>query len=94
MAKVSVDEGIEEILTGLKSRHPGQTEFIQAVEEVLVSLKPLFESDSKEDYLGSFSVITEPERVIKFRVQYPEFSDGGEVELKTTTGYRVQSTLL
>ena len=30
MAKVSVDEGIEEILAGLQSRHPGQTEFIQA----------------------------------------------------------------
>ena len=31
------------------------TEFIQAVQEVLVSLKPLFESESKEDYLSSFS---------------------------------------
>lgn len=90
MAKVSVDEGIEEILAGLQSRHPGQSEFIQAVQEVLVSLKPLFESESKEDYLSSFSVITEPERVIKFRVQYPEFTEGGAIELKTTTGYRVQ----
>ena len=85
----SIDERIKEITDDLRSRHPGQNEFMQAVEEVLFSLKPLFER-SDEDYLGSFSVIAEPERVVKFRVQYPVFSEDGKVDLKTTTGYRVQ----
>lgn len=83
------DERIEGVLSGLKGRHPGQEEFMQAVEEVLVSLKPLFEKQGDEDYLGAFNVIAEPERVIKFRVQYPTFGENG-AELHTTTGYRVQ----
>ena len=49
------DERIEGVLTGLKGRHPGQDEFMQAVEEVLVSLKPLFEKQGDEDYLGAFN---------------------------------------
>ncbi|XP_063687262.1 NADP-specific glutamate dehydrogenase-like [Bolinopsis microptera] len=85
----TIEERIEEILRALKGRHPGQEEFMQAVEEVLVSLKPLFENQGEEDYLGAFSVIAEPERVIKFRVQYPTFGPEG-AELHTTTGYRVQ----
>lgn len=88
--KQSVEEGIECIITDLKSRHPAQDEFIQAVEEILVSLKPLFETTNGCDYLNSFRVIAEPERVIKFRVQYPKFGADGAVELNTTTGYRVQ----
>ena len=51
----TIEERIEEILRALKGRHPGQEEFIQAVEEVLVSLKPLFENQGEEDYLGAFS---------------------------------------
>ena len=34
-----------------------------------------------------FLVIAEPERVIKFRVQYPTFEKDGQVQLHTTTGY-------
>ena len=52
---VMTDERIEGVLSGLKGRHPGQEEFMQAVEEVLVSLKPLFEKQRDEDYLGAFN---------------------------------------
>ena len=53
MAKVSVDEGIEEILAGLQSRHPGQTEFIQArIIIILVYIYYLIRI--LEDYLIDF----------------------------------------
>ena len=48
-------ERIKEVLSSLKSRHPGQDEFIQAVEEILMSLTPLFEKQGDEDYIGAFS---------------------------------------
>ena len=51
----SIDERIAGVLSSLKGRHPGQEEFMQAVEEVLVSLKTLFEKQGEEDYLGAFN---------------------------------------
>ncbi|ETO26769.1 hypothetical protein RFI_10368, partial [Reticulomyxa filosa] len=55
----------EGLLSKVKQRDPNQCEFIEAVQEVLDSLSPLFEKYPK--YLSVVETICEPERVIQFR---------------------------
>ncbi|HHH20542.1 MAG TPA: NADP-specific glutamate dehydrogenase, partial [Nitratifractor sp.] len=42
-----VDERVEYILNDIKMCSPGQTEFYQAAQEVLESIRPLLECESK-----------------------------------------------
>jgi glutamate dehydrogenase (NADP+) len=67
-----------------RSRDPGQTEFLQAVEEVLQTLKPVFIQEPK--YVGVMSALLEPERLIQFRVRW--IDDQGKEHVNR--GYRVQ----
>ncbi len=67
-------------------RNPGETEFHQAVREVMVSLAPI--ADKRPDY-AEWSIlqrICEPERQILFRV--PWVSDDGRVQINR--GFRVE----
>ena len=77
---------IEEILQNIKETSPGQDEFYQAAKEVLESIQPLLERDSK--YLDSniLERIVVPERTIIFRVNWVD--DAGKIQ--TNLGYRVQ----
>jgi len=77
---------ISEVLEGLKARSPWETEFIQAVEEVLESIAPLIEKDPKYKAQRILERIIEPERCIVFRV--PWMNDKGEYMVNR--GYRVQ----
>lgn len=77
---------IHETITGLMASSPAQTEFYQAVQEVLESLEPLLE---KSPHYRSHHVIermVEPERQIMFRV--PWVDDRGQVQV--SKGYRVE----
>jgi glutamate dehydrogenase (NADP+) len=74
----------EDILKIVKKRDPHQPEFFQAVEEVVNSIKPVF--DKKPAYLRVMERLVEPERVIQFRV--PWLSDKGEIVVNR--GFRVQ----
>lgn len=78
-----VDEVYERVVT----QNPNETEFHQAVKEVLDSLK--FVIDANEDIYRKMAVLermTEPERIISFRV--PWIDDQGQVQVNK--GYRVQ----
>lgn len=75
---------IEELHEKVKLKNANEPEFLQAFEEVLFCLKPVFRKDSV--YLGVLENIAEPERVIQFRV--PWVNDKGEH--KINRGYRVQ----
>ena len=77
---------ISHILEDIKTTCPGQTEFYQAAEEVLTSLIPLLESNTKYDIQNILERITVPERTIIFRVTW--INDQGEIQ--TNFGYRVQ----
>jgi len=77
---------IEDILSTLEEMSPGQGEFYQAVEEVLLSLLPLLESDSRYQEQNILERIIIPERSIIFRVVW--LDDSGKVQ--TNFGYRVQ----
>ena len=73
-------------MSGLIARNPGETEFHQAVSEVLGSVAPTLEA---YPYLLDAKIMermTEPERVIMFRV--PWMDDSGEIQINR--GFRVQ----
>lgn len=67
-------------------RNPHEPEFIQAVEEVLLSVRPVLDKHPEFRRLKIFERMTEPERLISFRVTW--LDDKGEVQLNR--GYRVQ----
>ncbi|MFA3791281.1 NADP-specific glutamate dehydrogenase [Aliiglaciecola sp. SL4] len=73
-------------IADLKQTSPAQSEFYQAVEEVLNSLDPILESDSKYRQQAIIQRIVEPERQIMFRV--PWIDDKGEIQVNK--GYRVE----
>ena len=78
---------VDEVLDLVKKRDASQPEFIQAVTEVLNTLKPVIEKD-EEKYrkLAILERITEPDRQIMFRV--PWVDDNGQVQVNR--GFRVQ----
>lgn len=77
---------VKETLEHLARTHPAQPEFYQAVEEVLVSLRPLMASTDKYFKHSIIPRIVEPERQIIFRV--PWVDDSGVV--RVNTGFRIQ----
>lgn len=77
---------VQKVIRKVKKNNPHQPEFLQALEEVLNSLSPLFERDSKYQENGILERIVEPERQIIFRVAWTD--DKGRVQVNT--GYRVQ----
>ncbi|MCR5398708.1 MAG: NADP-specific glutamate dehydrogenase, partial [Lachnospiraceae bacterium] len=78
---------VDEVLEKIKKRDGDQPEFIQAVTEVLETLKPVIAKD-EEKYrkLAILERITEPDRQIMFRV--PWVDDNGQVQVNR--GFRVQ----
>ena len=78
---------VDEVLARVKAKNAAEPEFLQAVEEVLESIRPVVEANEelykKEAILER---ITEPDRQFKFRVAWVD--DNGQVQVNT--GYRVQ----
>jgi glutamate dehydrogenase (NADP+) len=74
------------LLDFVKLRNSHEPEFIQAVEEVALSVLPALEKHPDLRKLKIIERITEPERLISFRVSW--LDDKGEVQINR--GYRVQ----
>ena len=79
-------EYLNGLMERVKKRNPGEPEFHQAVEEVLLSLEPVLEKRPEYITSGVLERIVEPERIIKFRV--PWVDDKGNVQVNR--GFRVQ----
>ena len=78
---------VDEVLAKVKEKNASEPEFLQAVEEVLDSLRPaIAANEEKYKKLALLERICEPERQVKFRV--PWVDDNGQVHVNT--GYRVQ----
>lgn len=77
---------IQDVLTELKIKNPGQDEFIQAATEVLTSLAPVIDAHPEFRKAAILERITEPDRQIMFRVPWTD--DAGNVHVNR--GYRVQ----
>ena len=78
---------VDEVLAKVQAKNASEPEFLQAVDEVLNSLRPVIEAN-EELYKKQALLerLCEPERQIKFRV--PWVDDNGQVQVNT--GYRVQ----
>lgn len=77
---------VEKIMQALEQKHPGEAEYLQAVKEVLESVKDVYNQHPEFEKAKLIERIVEPERVITFRV--PWVDDKGEVHVNI--GYRVQ----
>ena len=77
---------VERVLGELKEKNASEPEFIQAVTEVLETLKPVIEKHPEYEKVSLLERIVEPERQIMFRV--PWVDDNGKVHVNR--GYRVQ----
>jgi glutamate dehydrogenase (NADP+) len=77
---------IEQVLENVKKRNSGESEFIQAVEEVLHSLGPVLEKHPEYIDANLLERFCEPERQIMFKVSWVD--DNGK--LQVNRGFRVQ----
>ena len=76
----------DSIIESVIKKNPNEPEFIQAVTEVMNSLKLVVDNEPKYQDASLLERIVEPERVIMFRV--PWVDDNGKVQVNR--GYRVQ----
>ncbi len=75
-----------DILDLIKGRDPGQREFQQAVQEVMGTIQPVIDRHPEYRQMAVLERITEPERVILFRV--PWMDDQGQVHVNR--GFRIE----
>jgi len=81
-----MNANVKEFMDWVIAKNPGETLFHQAVEEVVSSLMPFIEKNPKYKAAKILERMTEPERVIIFRI--PWIDDKGEFQINR--GYRVQ----
>ncbi|HER09209.1 MAG TPA: NADP-specific glutamate dehydrogenase [Bacteroides sp.] len=81
-----MDPNVEKFMARVKARNPFEPEFHQAVQEVAESLVPFIREHPKYEHARILERITEPERVLLFRV--PWINDKGDVEINK--GYRIE----
>ncbi len=77
---------IQEVLEIVKKRNPNEPEFLQAVTEVLESIRPVIQRSKKCRDGKILERLVEPERMIQFRV--PWIDDKGQIQVNR--GFRVQ----
>jgi len=87
----SIDE--LDFLDDLRSKYSHQPVFIQCVEEIALSLLPIFEDpENGAFYKRAFVAMTEPERIMSFRVPWEDdqgflhFNRGWRVEFSSVLG--------
>lgn len=77
---------MNEFMAGLRAKTPGETEFHQAVEEVVGSIWEVYQNNPRYQKAKILERMVEPERVVMFRV--PWIDDKGEVQINR--GYRIE----
>jgi glutamate dehydrogenase (NADP+) len=77
---------VKEVMTLVKAKNPAEPEFHQAVQEVFDSLRLVLERHPEYISHKILERITEPERVLMFRV--PWFDDHGNVQVNR--GFRIE----
>ena len=81
-----MSEYIKEVLEKIKEKNINEPEYLQAVEEVLATISPVVEKHPEYKKLAILERMTEPERIITFRV--PWVDDSGKINVNR--GYRIQ----
>ncbi|MBP5364686.1 MAG: NADP-specific glutamate dehydrogenase [Bacteroidales bacterium] len=80
------EAALNDFMTKIIAKNPGEPEFHQAVKEVATTLMPYIEENPKYKRAKILERMAEPERVIIFRV--PWIDDKGEIQINR--GYRIQ----
>ena len=77
---------INKVMQDLERRNPGETEYLQAVREVLDSIVDVYNQNPQFERVGIVERLVEPDRVLTFKV--PWVDDEGNVQVNR--GFRVQ----
>ena len=77
---------INQIMSSLEAKHPGEKEYLQAVKEVLISVADVYNQHPEFEKARIIERMVEPDRILTFRVTW--IDDNGDVQ--TNLGYRVQ----
>ncbi len=77
---------VNDIMAHLEMRHPGESEYLQAVREVLTSIEEVYNRHPEFEKAAIVERIVEPDRIFTFRVPWTD--DNGQVHVNI--GYRVQ----
>ncbi len=77
---------VSRVMEDLRKKQPWEKEFLQAAEEVLLSLGMVFDRDSKYEKYKILERMVVPERAIVFQI--PWIDDKGQIQVNQ--GYRVQ----
>ncbi|MBR6519949.1 MAG: glutamate dehydrogenase, partial [Paludibacteraceae bacterium] len=77
---------VAKVMADLEAKHPGEKEFLQAVQEVLESIEEVYNQHPEFEKAKIVERMVEPDRVFTFRVTWVD--DNGEVQ--SNIGYRVQ----
>jgi glutamate dehydrogenase (NADP+) len=77
---------VNKIMQGLEHRNPGETEYLQAVHEVLESIVDIYNQNPQFHSANIIERLIEPDRTLTFKV--PWMDDEGQVHVNR--GYRIQ----
>lgn len=77
---------VTDFMARVIAKNPGESEFHQAVQEVVESLMPFIEENPKYQHAKILERVVEPERVMMFRV--PWVDDKGQIQVNR--GFRIQ----
>ncbi len=77
---------MEDFIKRCEAHNPGEPEFLQAVTEVVESVKPVLDRHPEYVQAKILDRMVEPERLVMFRV--PWVDDSGEIQINR--GYRIQ----
>ena len=77
---------VDKLMLQLEQKHPGESEYLQAVREVLESIEEIYNQNPQFEAAGIIERIIEPDRILTFKV--PWVGDDGKVNVNLA--YRVQ----
>ena len=77
---------IEKLMQSLEAKHPGETEYLQAVKEVLSTIEEVYNEHPEFEKAKIAERLVEPDRIFTFKI--PWVDDRGDVQINI--GYRIQ----
>jgi len=77
---------VDKLMIQLEQKHPGESEYLQAVREVLESIEEVYNQNPQFEAASIIERIVEPDRILTFKVPWAD--DTGKVHVNI--GYRVQ----
>ena len=85
---------IQKIMSSLEAKHPGESEYLQAVKEVLLSIEDIYNQHPEFEKAKIIERLVEPDRIFTFRVTWVD--DKGEVQTTSVIVYNsiMQSVLI